>query len=448
MIEIALAIHLTFFCALIWALHARGFLNIYSGLFLYLAFHFIVFVQRPFIVYIFDLRSEFEFMMYMPSADIFLKTLFVSDLGLVSFVAAYLAVLRFRPIEPTFDYIELTSSEERSFLLAFVLLLPLILYSFGLALTMRQAYNVEVFQELGQINMTIDPATGQKLFADTTAYIVNARNFAFPFAALLIHVTRARWWSFLAVLFCALVALQLGERWEIVISTLVASMMALYVHKRRTFTAAHYAGMVIVLALFVMIGQNRDSLIKFLTTGEIEFSFDIEKSSFGAHPDFANFDFLTYVVAKVPDVSGTYSYFTQYLGILTQPIPRILWPGKPVGSPVQWVNLEAYGHFASRTTSLVGDGWISLGYAGVVVTLGSCGAFFGAMFKRFCRPQISIYFYLAYFWMVGLLLQWARDGGYKILDFVLFCIGPIVLAYWIRVFLWGRPSALMKDAKA
>ncbi|MCK1368281.1 hypothetical protein [Bradyrhizobium sp. 62] len=439
MIEIALAIHIILFVGLVIGLNERGFVNLYSGLSLYLVFHFVVFVQRPLIVYLFDLRSEFEFMNFMPTEDVFLQTLFVADVGLLSFIAAYVMALGFRPMEPTFHYIRPSRTEARSLLISFLLLAPLIFYSFFLAVTMRQTYGVTVFQQLGEINMTIDPATGQKLFADTTAYVVNARNFAFPFAALLIQMRRGRWWSYIALFFCALIALQLGERWEIVISTLVASLMTLYVHKRRAFTSIHYAGMVIVLALFVMIGQNRDSLIRFLTTGAIEFSFDIAKSSFGAHPDFANFDFLSFVVAKVPAVSGTYSYFTQYLGILTQPIPRVLWPDKPVGSPIQWVNLAAYGNFGSRTTSLVGDGWISLGYIGVVVTLGLCGSFFGTAFRRFCQPGISIYFYCAYFWMVGLLLQWARDGGYKILDFFLFCIGPLVLAYVIERMFFGRP---------
>ncbi|MDA9499490.1 oligosaccharide repeat unit polymerase [Bradyrhizobium sp. CCBAU 11357] len=448
MIEIALIVHVIFFISLLVGLHARGYLNIYSGLFIYLAFHFIVFVQRPVVVYLFDIRSEFEFMMYMPDDGIFLKTLFVADLGLVSFILAYLTALGFRSTEPTFNFIELTRTQLRSFQLAFLLLFPLIAYSLLLALTMRQTYGVEVFLELGKINMTVDPATGHKLFSDTTAYVVNAREFAFPFAALLIHVTRARWWSFLAIFFCAFVALQLGERWEIVISTLVASMMTLYIHKRHTFAWSHYVGMAIVLGLFVAIGQNRDSLVKFLTTGEFEFSFDIAKSSFGAHPDFANFDFLSYVIAKVPDVSQTYSYFTQYLGIFTQPIPRVLWPDKPVGSPVQWVNLDAYGRFTSRTTSLVGDGWISLGYAGVVITMGFCGAFYGAIFKRFCRPSVSVYFYLAYFWMVSLLLQWARDGSHKILDFFLFCIGPIVFASFIERILWGRQPVVADRARA
>lgn len=448
MIEIALAIHVALFVALVIGLNARGYLNIYSGLFLYLAFHFIVFVQRPLIVHIFDLRSEFEFMMFMPTDGEFLETLFVSDVGLISFVGAYMWALNFKPIEPAFQYIGLSRSEARSFLMAFLLLSPMILYSLFLALSMRQTYGVAAFQELGEINMTIDPATGQKLFADTTAYVVNARGFAFPFAALLIHITRGRWWSYLAIFFCAFIALQLGERWEIVISTLVASMMTLYIHKRRVFTSGHYIGMVVVLLLFVMIGQNRDSLIKFLTTGELEFTFDIATSSFGAHPDFANFDFLSYVIAKVPAVSGTYSYFTQYLGIFTQPIPRFLWPDKPVGSPVQWVNLAAYGRFASRTPSLVGDGWVSMGYAGVVITLGLCGWFFGRMFRRFCQPKISIYFYCAYFWMVGLLLQWVRDGGYKILDFFLFCIGPLMLAYVIERMFWGRPVRFAGQAQA
>lgn len=438
MIELALAIHLIFFVALVAGLHGRGYLNIYSGLFIYLAFHFMVFVQRPLVVYAFDLRAEFEFMLYAPTPDIFITTLFVSDLGLVSFVAAYLAAINFRPIEPSFNYIRLTRSEASSFQISLILMSPLILYSFFLALTMRQTYGVEVFQDLGQINMTVDPATGQKLFADTTAYVVNARNFAFPYAALLIHVTRGRWWSFLPIFLCALIALQLGERWEIVIAAFVAAMMTLYIARRHAFTATHYAGMVVVLALFVMIGQNRDSLVKFLTTGDIEFSFDIAKSSFGDHPDFANFDFLTFIIAKVPDASRTYSYFTQYLGVFTQPIPRILWPDKPVGSPVQWVNLDNYGRFTSLTTSLVGDGWISLGYIGVVITMSACGAFFGKMFKRFCRPQISIYFYCAYFWMVGLLLQWARDGNYRILDFFLFCIGPLVFSWGINQLLGGQ----------
>jgi oligosaccharide repeat unit polymerase len=433
MIEIALALNVIVFLTVVTFLYVLGFMNIYSGLFLYVAFHFIAFVQRPIIVYLFDLRSEFEFMLYMPTEAIFLKTLFVANLGFLSFVFFYLLAIRFTPLEPSFDYFRISRPERQSFALAFAVLSPLIFYSFFIAFTMRQSYGVEVFEELGRINMTIDPATGQHLFSDTTAYVVNARSFAFPFAALLLHVSRGRWWAYLAMAFCSFIALQLGERWALVVSALVAITMTLYLRKRRAFTAADYGVMLAVLGIFVVIGQNREAAIRFIQTGEFGFTFDFATSSFGAHPDFANFDFLTYVVGKVPEASGTYSYFTQYLGIFTQPIPRFLWPEKPVGSPLLWVNLEAYGHFASRTTSLVGDGWISLGYAGVIITTAFVGYFYGSMFKRFCSPSLSIYFYFSYFWVFSLLPQWARDGGYKILDFLLFCSGPIIFAYFIKL---------------
>src|SRR4051794_19168438 len=163
MIEIALAIHIILFVGLVIGLNERGFVNLYSGLSLYLVFHFVVFVQRPLIVYLFDLRSEFEFMNFMPTEDVFLQTLFVADVGLLSFIAAYLMALGFRPMEPTFHYIRPSRTEARSLLISFLLLAPLIFYSFFLAVTMRQTYGVTVFQQLGEINMTIDPATGQKL---------------------------------------------------------------------------------------------------------------------------------------------------------------------------------------------------------------------------------------------------------------------------------------------
>jgi hypothetical protein len=110
----------------------------------------------------------------------------------------------------------------------------------------------------------------------------------------------------------------------------------------------------------------------------------------------------------------------------------MLWPDKPVGSPIMLVNLNLYGRFASRTTSLVGDGWISLGYVGVVITLGTVGATYAWLYRRFCRPDISIYYFCAYFWIQALLIQWARDGGYRISDFFFFCLSPILLAYCIR----------------
>jgi hypothetical protein len=154
------------------------------------------------------------------------------------------------------------------------------------------------------------------------------------------------------------------------------------------------------------------------------------------------FDCLSYILAKVPAISHTYSYFTQYLGLFTQPIPRALWPDKPIDSPIVLVNLDSYGNFSPYVPTLVGDGWISLGYAGVVMTTGLVGAFYGWLYKRFCRATSSIYFFCAYFWILVLLVQWARDGGYQIFTgFFFFCLTPLLLAYLLgRLLLRDQPA--------
>lgn len=428
MIALALVANtVAFFLILLFLIRCR-FFTIYSGLFVYLAFHFIVFVQRPVVVYLFDLRSQYLYMRYMPTDEVFVETMLASNIGLLSFVLGYLVAIGFAPLRPSFMLPQVSPVQRNAFGLSLLLLSPLMLYSFFLAFTLRQGYGSDVLSELGQLNLRIDPETGSRLYVDNTAYIIGARNMALPFATFFVVLKRGKWWSYLPLVLCALVDLQLGERWAIVVSALVICLMALYFRGRTQFTVPQYAMMALVLVAFIALGQNRDAIVKFILTGEFDLGFDLRSSSLGDHPDFANFEFLNYVIGKVPDVSGTYSYFTQYLGVFTQPIPRALWPEKPVGSPVVLVNLDAYGNFAGMTTSLVGDGWISLGYIGIVITTGLAGAFYGWLFKRFTARTVSVYYFCAYFWMVALLLQWARDGGYRILDFFFFCLFGIALA--------------------
>jgi hypothetical protein len=238
----------------------------------------------------------------------------------------------------------------------------------------------------------------------------------------------------------ALITFETGSRWPIVVTGIVAIITSLYVRRRSMLTFGSFIWLSAILVAFVIIGQNRGVMLTYLRTGELGFDFDLATSSFGAHMDFANFEFLTYIVGKVPDVSKTYSYFTQYLGLLTQPIPRMLWPDKPSLSPVMLVNLQAYGPFKPRTPSLVGDGWISLGYSGVVMTLGLVGAIYGKLYKWLCTSASSSFALCGGFWVTALLVQWARDGETSIFQFCFFCIAPIFLAYTIRRLIFVRPT--------
>src|SRR5687768_15029817 len=103
MIELALVANIVLFLVVSVLLMQRGYMNIYSGLFIYSAFHFMTFVQRPFAVYFFDLRSEFVYMRYFPTEEVFLKTLFVANVGYLCFVAGYILALRGATVAMNFN---------------------------------------------------------------------------------------------------------------------------------------------------------------------------------------------------------------------------------------------------------------------------------------------------------------------------------------------------------
>src|SRR5262249_25575385 len=134
--------------------------------------------------------------------------------------------------------------------------------------------------------------------------------------------------------------------------------------------------------------------------------------------DFGNFDFLTYIVVVVPERTGEYTYGLQYLQLFTEPIPRMLWKSKPVGSPVRLINLNAYGNFIGLTYSLPGDGWMNGGWVGLLVTMALAGAVLGwahAQFWRYVGHWIIPILYLV---GLAMLPQWYRDGSISIAKFL------------------------------
>jgi hypothetical protein len=144
-------------------------------------------------------------------------------------------------------------------------------------------------------------------------------------------------------------------------------------------------------------------------------------------PDFANFDFLLYVVEMVPERTGTYTYATQYLQLFTEPIPRFLWAGKPAGAPVGFFSLNSYGNFIGRTVSLVGDGWMSGGWIGLILTMGMAGAVLGRAHRWFWRHSKNNMVALIYLVALAMLPQWFRDGSISIAKFLFWNLSPLLL---------------------
>jgi hypothetical protein len=138
-------------------------------------------------------------------------------------------------------------------------------------------------------------------------------------------------------------------------------------------------------------------------------------------------------VSIVPERTGAFTYGLQYLQLFTEPIPRLLWKGKPVGAPVKTINIGAYGNFIGLTVSLCGDGWMSGGWLGLVVTLSLAGALAGRAHRWFFERQEFQAGALVYIVALALLPQWYRDGGISIFKFLLFTIVPVftwILMRW------------------
>ena len=146
-------------------------------------------------------------------------------------------------------------------------------------------------------------------------------------------------------------------------------------------------------------------------------------------PDFGNFDSLAFIVAVVPERTGTYTYGTQYLQLFTEPVPRKLWKGKPVGAPIAFFDLNAYGNFIGLTCSLCGDGWMSGGWIGLLITMALVGALLGWAHRWFWdhfQNALAALFYLS---ALAMLPQWYRDGSISIAKFVLW--------NWLPLGIWA-----------
>ena len=98
---------------------------------------------------------------------------------------------------------------------------------------------------------------------------------------------------------------------------------------------------------------------------------------------------------------------------------------------MELVHLNDYGNFAGWTVSLVGDGWMSGGWLGVIVTMSIVGSITAGMHRWFWRGEASNFKILTYCTFVPLTVQWFRDGGISIAKFMLFTIGPLLLWRYI-----------------
>lgn len=432
MIDVALFLQVVFFVVVCFAFVSARSASFFHPLAFYLLFHLIVFVIRPLMVHFLHYNIIWHYMEYTASNWEFVFTLWVSSVALLVFAVATLMAGRCRTEFTVADLPPWTIAEKRAYAIVVVLLGPLAIYS---AVIMRQGIS---FSGHGDIHMVRDLATGIAIYTNTTGYIADANLMLGAICVLALWRFNFRWWSYLPFLFYIGYRSVLGwGRWSIVMSFLSLVLIFLYRNNRRWLRMKYLIATIPVFVLFHSLGMNRDLVRDYVENSGLgervaEAELYQYKKNFWEQfdtPDFANFEFLAYVLHVVPKESQTYTYFTQYLQLFTEPIPRILWKEKPIGAPIKLINLDDFGNFTGMTTALVGDGWMSLGWIGLVMTMGLVGLFLGWLHRWFWRNQASPKAVMIYCIFLPLTIQWYRDGGISIAKFVLFSLTPIIL--WI-----------------
>jgi hypothetical protein len=418
-LELALAGQVLLWLIVVAMFAASGQASIFHPLTVYLAFHGVVFVVRPILIQYLHFDSVFDYMIFNPPGETIIKTLAVSSVALLVFSAAILLLGRyevagFRPQPPPFSPVQVMALVATT-----LLLLPLVAYS--------------IFASNSGA-VTGENQGGVYVMTGASGYTAEAQNMAGPLICLWLVATRfSRIGLLPLIVFVGYRSYCGWARWTIVLLFLALALVYAWQKCIRWLPLWSVVVAVPLFLLFQTLGHNRGFVQDLLLGKPVQPSADATMTSADKAKqkydtqEFANFDYLCYVVWTVPDLSGGYTYGSQYLELFTEPIPRKLWPSKPVGAPVALVDLNEFGNFNGLTVSLPGDGWLSGGWLGLTITMGLAGAMLGRAHRWFWANSTNNL--AALFYLVGLAMipQWFRDGGISISKFLLWNWLPLII---------------------
>lgn len=390
----------------------------------YLVFHAIVFCLRPTLVWAFDFDSVFRYMQFNPSPEVMRTTLMVSSFALVVFCGAFSLVCTSRVIGETGEGPEITPGMRKAFWAMALVVAPLGFYS------------------ISAQNITGVHVRGVYVLTGASGYINDLQQVFVSLVVLFAFVMRWRWFSFIPLL--AFIYYRAGEghaRWMMIYPVFFLVLAYLWEKRRKIPPLRILLPMPLLLFLFANLTHDRWFVQRWIHGDEfVAPLMDNNDMSFKDRydtMDFANFDFLAFVIDTVPEKTRGYNYGAQHLQVFTEPIPRALWRGKPIGAPVTLVDWNQFGNTLGITTSVVGDGWISYGWLGVTVNMLLYGAGLALLYNWFVMHQNHVFRGMIALLIFSILVQVFRDGSFvTILKFLLFTMFPILLWWVLHKFLF------------
>ena len=429
MFAVAVILTTIVFAGVIVAYARSGYFSAFHPLSLYALFHAVVFVLRPILSLFLNYDYVYKAYHFAPTDLDRVVALLVANLGFLSFAFFSLrpssgaAVMKF-VADP------LLQSERnrlaRYFVWAMALCAPIAIWS--LAGQFGAAFNNEVFSE-----MKLDRATGVAYNTSGNGYFNEAQLMLAPLTTIIAWVFRFRLLAMLPFLAFFVLRAGTGGRGPFVSAAFALGLFYLYQNRVKLPTGRAVLALVAVGLAFVAIGQDRGYGLRTALGAETDsrLSFESDEPFLGGM-DFANMEYLEYVVYVVPQRSQTYTYFTELLQVFTEPIPRVLWPGKPIGAPIKMFSMFDYGYPIGATWSLPGVGWMGLGWPGVIMLCGLWGYGLGWIYRKFAQSDQSAFKVAAYMCFMPIMVVAFRDGLIlTVLRQGIFYMFPIVV--WIGI---------------
>lgn len=421
-----------------------GVASIFHPITYYLAFHGLVFTLRPLFKYFLDFQGVYLLYQFNPSDEVRTIALLVAILGLVVFYFTALLSGNAPVRYPSPEQQAATSRYPVHWVAGLLICAPLIAVSFRMALSQNVSGD-------DLIKLMQDAATRYTVHTETSAYIANANVMLGAFAVAIAWAFRFRlfWLWPLAVYFVARMAIGVG-RMSFVAAAFSLLLLWCYDRRRKWIPLPLVAGGAFLIPAFTYLGQYRTAFADWLLgrTTVVTTAATSDHHFFDSL-DFANLEFLEFIVNSIPDLTGTYDYFLNNLEIITAPIPRILWPGKPVGAPIQLYDLYDYGFPIGMTNSLPGTGWAAAGFIGVIIWCGLMGWLCGKLYNTFMNSRHGVFVIVTFMVLLPLTIQFYRDGVIlSFLRFSLFNVLPIFVVYaLVRLFPEGSLSNSVRLAR-
>lgn len=226
----------------------------------------------------------------------------------------------------------------------------------------------------------------------------------FFYALNLLPVTSLIWWTYLLckgrpgsatfwvyTLFAvAAVSLQ-GNKSTLFVFALALTALYHYLHRRLTLTQLGMGGVILVLVLtcyqllfreYLVLGELRTVDTSTITPGLVYDVVDVEVQA-----DLIQLQALTFLVDRMPQ-DLPFQYGKTYLSLVTMPIPRGLWPEKPIAATgtftvAFWPDLLNAG--TSLPPGLIGELYMNFGAPGCFVGM----AVLGYSIRRLSRNALG-----------------------------------------------------------